>query len=188
MSLPRRALGDGEQVVHELHPHWKALVLPTLAIPVVVGLATYGVFAAPDGSGRRPVQYAVLVAAVLLLMWWTVWPFVKWRTTGFFLTNRRIVTRTGVFARSGRDVPLHRVNDVSFTHSFIERLLRCGTLVVESAGERGQLTFSDVPRVEDVQREVYALIERDELRRRHWGDDADERAYDEHSRRPESTD
>jgi uncharacterized membrane protein YdbT with pleckstrin-like domain len=70
-----------------------------------------------------------------------------------------------VLSRSGRDVPLGRVNDVSFEHTLLERLLRSGTLTVESAGERGLIVLRDVPHVESVQAELYELIEEDELRR-----------------------
>ena len=45
-------------------------------------------------------------------------------------------------------------------------MLGCGTLVVESGGERGQLVLADVPEVEIVQREVYQLYEEDDYRRR----------------------
>jgi hypothetical protein len=38
-------------------------------------------------------------------------------------------------------------------------MLGCGTLVVESAGERGQLLMSDVPGVESVQRRLYELAD-----------------------------
>jgi membrane protein YdbS with pleckstrin-like domain len=68
--------------------------------------------------------------------------------------------RSGILAREGRDVPLSRVNDVSFQHTLLERILRCGTLIVESAGERGQVTLTDVPRVERVQRTVYDLVDK----------------------------
>jgi uncharacterized membrane protein YdbT with pleckstrin-like domain len=74
--------------------------------------------------------------------------------------------RSGVLGRSGRDVPLYRINDVTFEHSFFERLLGAGSLIVESAGERGQVTLADIPHPEDVQREVYKLMELDDVRRR----------------------
>ena len=48
---------------------------------------------------------------------------------------------------------------MSFSHNVFERLLRCGTLTVESAGERGQLVLRDVPKVESVQRELYRLVD-----------------------------
>ena len=73
----------------------------------------------------------------------------------------------GDVLRSGRDMPISRVNDVTFEHGgLLERMLGCGTLTVESAGERGQLVMRDVPKVEEVQRDVYRLAEADEERRR----------------------
>jgi hypothetical protein len=78
-------------------------------------------------------------------------------------------------------MPLSRVNDVTFEHSgLLERVLRCGTLVVESAGERGQLVLKDVPHVEDVQRDVYQLAEADEERRRGDREDGAARHDDDH--------
>ena len=65
---------------------------------------------------------------------------------------------------------------MTFQHSgILERVLGCGTLVVESAGERGQLVLRDVPHVEEVQRDVYRLAEADEERRRGGRDDRDGR-------------
>jgi uncharacterized membrane protein YdbT with pleckstrin-like domain len=114
----------------------------------------------------------VLVIAVLIVARFVVWPFLKWLTTSYIVTDRRIITRVGVVARTGRDMPISRVNDVTFSHSgLLERILGCGTLVVESAGERGQLVLRDVPHVEDVQRDVYKLAEADEERRRGEGRD-----------------
>jgi uncharacterized membrane protein YdbT with pleckstrin-like domain len=86
-------------------------------------------------------------------------PYLRWHTTLYVMTTDRIITRSGVLTRTGRDIPLSRVNDVSFSHNIFERMLRCGTLTVESAGERGQLVLADVPRVEQVQRELYRLVD-----------------------------
>ena len=85
------------------------------------------------------------------------------------VTNRRIVHREGVITRSGRDVPLNRVNDVSFQHGPIDRIFGAGTLTIESAGERGQVVLSDVPRVEKVQHTVYDLVQAEEARQNQNG-------------------
>jgi uncharacterized membrane protein YdbT with pleckstrin-like domain len=82
------------------------------------------------------------------------------------MTTRRVIMRTGVVARNGRDVPLSRVNDVSFSHTMVERLFGSGTLVIESAGDRGQVVLGDVPHVESVQRELYGLVEEENQRLR----------------------
>lgn len=165
MAYPKALLSAGEEIVLDLHPHWKALIVPLGLLPVVIGLAAFLAAILPSGGARGPLRIAILVVAVLVLLWWSLRPLLRWQTTHYVVTNRRIVHRSGVLARRGRDVPLNRVNDVSFSHGLIERLLRCGTLTVESAGERGQVVLADVPRVESVQRTVYELVEQHDLRR-----------------------
>jgi uncharacterized membrane protein YdbT with pleckstrin-like domain len=159
MAYPHRLLGDGERIEHELHPHWKELVLPTLLVPVIVGVASFLYFSVPDWGVRSGLRWAIVVLAVLLLLYGSLRPYLRWMTTIYVLTNDRIITRYGVLSRAGRDIPLSRVNDVSFSHNLFERILRCGTLTVESAGERGQLVLRDVPDVESVQRELYRLVD-----------------------------
>jgi uncharacterized membrane protein YdbT with pleckstrin-like domain len=110
------------------------------------------------------VRWAIVAVAVLILLRFTFWPWIRWQTTNYVLTTRRIVIRRGVLARSGRDIPLTRVNDVSFHHSLLERMLRCGTLTIESAGEHGQVVLPEVPDVELVQREVYRCVEEESRR------------------------
>ena len=155
MGYPARLLSEGENVVLDMHPHWKRLVLPVLSLVVVLALAGYLLAVVDDGR----LQVLVAVAAAVLLVAFTVVPFLRWRTTLFVVTTRRVVVRTGVLARQGRDVPLSRINDITFSHSLFERILGCGTLVVESAGERGQVVLTEVPNVEQVQRTLYDLVE-----------------------------
>lgn len=166
-GIPARLLGDDEEVVLALRPHWKELTLPVLVLLVVSPLATFAATLVPESGAERWLRLAIVAVAVLVVLRWTLWPFLVWITTSYVVTDRRLITRYGVIARIGRDMPLSRVNDVTFEHSsLVERLLRCGTLLVESAGERGQLVLRDVPRVEEVQRDVYRLAEADEERRR----------------------
>jgi uncharacterized membrane protein YdbT with pleckstrin-like domain len=166
-GIPKRLLADDEDVVMALRPHWKEMVGPVLVLLVTSPVATYLATIVPEGSTQEWLRLAIVVVAALIVLRFSVWPFLKWLTTSYIVTDRRIITRVGVVARTGRDMPISRVNDVTFSHSgLLERILGCGTLVVESAGERGQLVLRDVPHVEEVQRDVYKLAEADEERRR----------------------
>lgn len=169
MAFPRRLLGDDEQIVLELHPHWKRLLVPVALVPIVVGLATYLVFLVPAHTLHGAVRWLIVVVGALILVRWSLWPWLTWQTTHYVLTTTRVIIRIGVLGRSGRDIPLTRVNDVSFHHSVFERMLRCGTLTIESAGEHGQVVLPEVPEVERVQREVYRCVE-DETRSRAVGE------------------
>jgi uncharacterized membrane protein YdbT with pleckstrin-like domain len=157
MGFPKKLLGQDETVVMLLRPHVKRLFLPVLLLLAVTPLATFAAGLVPDSSVQVWARGLIALAAVLVLLRWTVTPFVVWWNTVYVITNRRLVTRHGVFNRAGHDMPLSRLNDVSFSHNLFERIIGCGTLTVESAGERGQLVLSDVPKVERVQRVLYRL-------------------------------
>ena len=171
MGFPESVLTKDEHVDMHLHPHWKALVWPAVvSLVLIAAVVTAWVFL--PKAGWSPVALLVLGAVALVLIGWlSVWPWLKWRTTHYVFTNERIITRQGVFSRVGRDIPLNRVNDVSFQHSFFERMLGCGTLTIESAGERGQVVLSDLPHVERVQSQLYELVEAEHDA--HTFDDAD---------------
>jgi uncharacterized membrane protein YdbT with pleckstrin-like domain len=169
------AMSDGEETVLDLHPHWGQLFVPVLVFLVVAGAASFGAAVIPSGSYQGWGRLAVLVVGVLVVVWFAVVPYLRWLTTRYILTDQRLVIRTGVVARHGRDVPLDRINDVSFSETLFERMLRSGTLVVESAGERGQIALKDVPRVEHVQRELYRMVEEQhgDQRGRRGGDEGE---------------
>jgi uncharacterized membrane protein YdbT with pleckstrin-like domain len=60
---------------------------------------------------------------------------------------------------------LERINDVTFSQSVFERLIGIGDLVIESAGEHGQSTFSDIRDPEAVQLQIYRQMEANGRRR-----------------------
>ena len=158
VGFPESMLIDQEQVVMNLHPHWKRLVGALLVTIVVVVLAAAGIVFAPWAILR----YVIAGVAVLLLILYPFRRFLSWVTTHYVFTTHRILLRHGILSRSGRDIPLDRVNDVSFEHNLIERMLGCGTVIIESAGEHGQIILKDVPHVERTQSTLYQLVEQDE--------------------------
>ena len=157
MGFPKRLLGDDETLVLSLRPHIKVLFVPALVLLLVSPLAGLLAGVIPDWGIQLWLRVAIILVAALVLLRWTAWPFIVWWNTTYAVTTRRLVIREGVLAREGHDMPLTRLNDVSFEHSFWERLLGCGTLMVESAGEHGQIVLDDIPRVEQVQRTLYRL-------------------------------
>ena len=156
------SLSEGERFVLRLHPHWKTLVRPVFILVVVIAAAVAALILLPPGS---PVIRLVIAAvAVLAVVIWTVVPVLRWRTTSYELTTRRLRLREGILARSGRDFPLIRISDVSFSHGLTDRLLGCGKLIVESAGEHGQLVLTKIPQVEHVQAKLFQLVEDEQAR------------------------
>ncbi|HEY6425496.1 MAG TPA: PH domain-containing protein, partial [Pseudonocardiaceae bacterium] len=133
MPYPEDLLRGDERVVVHKHPHWKMLVLPVFFFFVVVALCAYLAGLVAGNSWELYGWVALAVLGGVGVLWLTVSPLLRWRTTHFVLTSRRVLVREGVLSRSGIDIPINRINSVQFQHSFIQRLLGCGTLIIESA-------------------------------------------------------
>src|SRR5215471_15669998 len=155
-------LAEGEHTVLLLHPHWKILLRPILILLLAAAAAAAVLLMIPPGSYAATGRIAAGVLAVAVAVTWFGVPFLRWQTTTYELTTLRL--REGILARSGRDFPLIRISDVSFSHGLIDRLLGCGQLVVESAGEHGQLVLTEIPEVEKVQAILFQLVEDEHAR------------------------
>ena len=158
MPFPRKFLNDGEDVVLDLHPHWWFFVKPVTTL--VLLLVATGFAASTD------VHYLYLVPLGLAVVnvFWLLWRYLTWVTNNFVLTTDRLIDRKGVLAKHVREIPLERINDLSINQSFFERIIGAGDVMVESAGERGQEPFSDLPKPQSVQNAIYAEMERSQTR------------------------
>lgn len=159
MSRPRSPLGEGEEIWFEVKAHRKVLIRPVLALIGIAFAGSYGFFVIPPGGAATVGRVLVLVATLLVLIWWVAWPVLRWRWTAYVLTNRRLVVRTGVLSRGGWEQPVGELTDVTFGSSLLDRLLGYGTLTV-AAGESGDLVLTHVPRSSEVHRGVTRLAER----------------------------
>jgi membrane protein YdbS with pleckstrin-like domain len=81
-------------------------------------------------------------------------PFLRWLLTTYTFTNRRLITRTGILTRTGHDIPMNRISDISYEKGILDRIVGCGTLVVSDASEQGRVALKDIPRVEQAQLKV----------------------------------
>jgi uncharacterized membrane protein YdbT with pleckstrin-like domain len=164
VPYPDKVLTDGEEVVASLHPHALSVFWPVVRLLLVVGAASFGMAMIPVGRNQGVFRLALLVAALLLLLVTVVRPLMRWRTTQYVITTHRLLYRTGVLARSGRDIALSRITDVTFRQTLWERVIRSGTLTVTSAGE-GVTVLHRVPGSERVQTLLNHMIEEDADRR-----------------------
>jgi uncharacterized membrane protein YdbT with pleckstrin-like domain len=158
------SLAPGEEPVISVHPHWKVLVRPVSVAVLIVAATLVAEVMIPWGA-TAPIGPLVLAGlAIVLLMWWLTIPLLRWRTTTYELTSRRLRVRSGIISRFGKDIPLSRVTDISFETGLIDRLLGSGTLVVESPGEHGQVRLTEIPHVEQLQSTLFQLVEEERVR------------------------
>lgn len=154
VAISSKLLNEGESVVASTRTHWKALILPVLNLVVVAAVA---VFLTTLGGGAV-LGWVIWVVAALLIIWFTVRPFLRWITSTYTVTSRRLITRHGIFTRTGHDIPLNRISDVSYERSVIDRMVGCGTLIISDASTSGRVSLPDVPHVETLQLKISDLL------------------------------
>jgi uncharacterized membrane protein YdbT with pleckstrin-like domain len=157
VPFPEKYLNEGEEIVLDQRPHWFYLLGPTLALGAAVALAVV-VSATVDGDLQKVAVVPTLLLVAVALVWVLV-RYARWATTSFVITTDRLIHRKGVLSKSGREIPLERLNDVSFHQTLFQRMLGSGDLLIESAGERGQQMFSGFPRPERTQNQIHRQIE-----------------------------
>ena len=162
MPYPKKLLNDNESVALDLHPHWWFFAQPTAAL---IGSIALGIFAlAGDGDLGKGLK-AVGVLLIIVTALWTVYRYLTWATINFVITSDRVIYRSGLLAKHGIEIPLERVNNVSFRQGVFERIIGAGDLLIESGGEDGQQRFTDIRDPERVQRLIHSQMEVNETKR-----------------------
>ena len=154
MAYPEKLLSDGESVIREFRPHWQAIAAP---IVIVVGLTLVGGVVGAVVSqvaAWLPTLIGFLVGLAIAAPRIITWAFTK-----HVITNERVIVRSGVVSRQGKEIPLEVINDVAFSQTVFERVTGSGDLLLESAGELGQSRFHNVPKPEMVQTMIYKARE-----------------------------
>ncbi len=161
MAFPKSLLNDNEEVVLDLRPHWAMLFWSEVLVVVLLAATIATAFVASSQPRVALVPgVALLVAVVMLLR-----KLVMWNSKNFVVTNQRIIHREGVFAKSGIEMALDRIEDIRFKQSILEKMLGAGDLMIESAGESGQNVFGDIRKPEVVKNEISRQREAHESRR-----------------------
>ncbi len=160
MPFARKLLNEGEEIVLDLHPHWIYLARPAAAL---VAAAVLGVLDLAH-SGHWYTDFPAGILVLVALGWFGL-SYAKWSTINFVITTDRVVYRSGVVSKHGIEIPLERVNTVFFHQSIFERIIGAGDLGIESAGEGGRETFSDIRKPSAVQNEIYRQMEANENRK-----------------------
>jgi membrane protein YdbS with pleckstrin-like domain len=159
MTFPAKLLNEGEEIILDLRPHWWYLSGPVSVVVVVLA----GTIAAYATGAPQAVQIA-LVVVLIASLGWLLRRYARWATTSFVLTSHRLIHRTGVLAKQGREIPLDHINDISYKQTVFDRIIRAGDLIIESAGERGQEVFPDLPKPGLIQNEIYRQIDHGKAR------------------------
>lgn len=141
-----RLLDADERVVVSTRTHVKAMLLPAAALIVISAVAGY-LSSYPSGNARPLLLTVIWALALLVAVRLVVRPFLRWLTTTYTITDRRVLVRSGVLSRRAHDLPLARVIEVTHEQGLVDRAFGSGTLRLADAGDRGSMRLPDLPDV-----------------------------------------
>jgi uncharacterized membrane protein YdbT with pleckstrin-like domain len=161
---PRKLINEGEEVVLDLKPHWfffwKHILIGTALL--VVFFLWIGPFGSTSWLGW-PLGVALLIWAGFVVV-----KYLTWTYTHFVLTDRRVISRSGIISKRGTEIPLNRINNIDFSQGLLLRVIGAGDLDIESAGKEGQSHFDNVRHPDMVQQEIYRQMEVSARREASW--------------------
>ena len=79
----------------------------------------------------------LLVCTIFLYLPWFVVRLIQNRCTKWVVTNRRLISMSGVFNQTTIATGLERIQDVHYIRSFWDRIIGTGTIEIDTASEQG---------------------------------------------------
>jgi len=135
-------------VIYEGHPSWRA-ILGFYLKGILIGLVLGVIIKLVDSTGAGVLVFAAIVAITILA------GFIKRVATVYTITDRRLNIKRGIIARKVQETRIQRVQNVNFTQSVYERIVRVGNVDFDTAGtDDANFTFEGVDEPGDVVKHV----------------------------------
>ncbi|GAA1120290.1 PH domain-containing protein [Arthrobacter flavus] len=149
----RLKLAPGEHVIVRTRPHPRPLLMPFIGSLVVLAGSGFALGLLSRGSLPPGViewvplgVILVLAAAVLILLRIFVRPLMRWWSTRYILTSRRLIRRRGLSTRSEQEIALASIYQLDTSQTLLQRSTGSGNLTVDLGRDR-TVVHPDLPQV-----------------------------------------
>lgn len=147
MDYIRRVLLEDEQILVRTRLHWLSLLggMGKEILIVVALIAGYLAvrFLADEKGLYVAVGFGAIAIVVVLSASVDV---VRWRSTQFLVTDRRVVSCRGILSKEVLDSSLSKINDVLLRQTWIGRVFDFGTIEILTASDTGINLMSGIAR------------------------------------------
>jgi len=150
----RSRLRAGESVAAVVRRHWIVLAGPMALVLFLLGGLAAAWFV------HRPHVLPAVAALFGVAVAWAFWRWLDWHCDLWAVTSQRVIDEEGVLAVRVVDSPLDTIHNVTCEQSLLGRMLRYGTLNIQTAAEHGSTTIVDVTRPEDLRETILELQQR----------------------------
>ncbi len=123
----RTQLKKDEKIILETKPHWFTLVLPFIItlIASIIGIAIGGI--------------GILISIISVCYF--IYKITERSNNIWAVTNLRVIDEFGVFSNNTKESPLEKINNVSYSESFVGQIFGYGNVQIQTAAEIGSTTY-----------------------------------------------
>jgi uncharacterized membrane protein YdbT with pleckstrin-like domain len=147
MSYIQNNLLKKEKLVYFSHMHWVIFVFPVIMLVTTIIFSAFAPLLFPGFLPFYKIRLASLVILICLLT--TIFSgfaaFVRYATSEYGITNRRLVIKTGWLSRDTVDLSINRIEAIYVDQSILGRILNYGTIRIIGTGGT-QDPFFYIPR------------------------------------------
>ena len=157
MGYAEKNLAPGETILHRARYHW-VFYRFSIAVLVLAGiLGAAALYARRAQAGEEVGRPLGLLAAAFVAI--ALVAFLARRIRAnmdeFVVTNRRVIRKVGLVAREIQQAPLEKIQDITIEQGVLGRMLGYGTVIVETASEKGMLVFPAIAGPESFRNHVW---------------------------------
>ncbi len=157
MGYADKNLAPGETILYRARYHWVfyRFSIIVLVLAAAMGLAALRARNAQAGAEvGMPLAWVAAAFVVIGLVAFLA-RRVRASVDEFVVTNRRVIRKVGLFAREVQHAPLEKIQDITIEQGIMARMLGYGTVIVETASEKGMLVFPAVASPESFRTHVW---------------------------------
>lgn len=166
MKTPSLRLNPNEEILYTMRTHPKVLFVKILAGLSCLVLSILTLIYMPVDKFPLWLTNTIQISLLCLGLWYCVFPIIQWMHSMYVITTKQIVILEGVFVKKTHSSQLSRVSDLNVERGILDRIYKCGTLVVFNAsGGMGdvnegstRVTLKDIPDVLGVEEKIKQLV------------------------------
>lgn len=159
-------LNPGEEVLFHMRTHAKVLFGPGVVTALLAAAAVANTMYLPRDLLQGYLFWGIYAVIAYLAAYYVWYPVIQWKNSTYTVTNKQIVVRQGVLNKKSHSTQLSRVSDIEVERGVLDRIFRCGTLIVVNAANiqggssdgMSRVVLKDVPNALDVEQSIKDLV------------------------------
>lgn len=153
MSFIDNNLLANEVVIYRARLHWTIFLNACLYLCLSILICIFNLV----NTEPSPVLWYLSLLALLLALISATSNLIRYKTSEFAITNKRVLIKVGFIRRHSLEVLLHKVEGIGVNQSILGRLFRFGTIIISGTGGTKE-TFDQIASPLEFRKQVQAQL------------------------------